>query len=82
MSNPDYFEHRTVPGDRWDTLAWHYYNDASKKNVIINANIHLFTDTIATLPALLPSGMELKIPVIEAPAIDEDLLPPWKRQDQ
>lgn len=77
-SIPQYLEHRTTPGERWDILAGQYYNDASKMHIIIDANAHLFHN--AAYPAILPSGLVLRIPIIEAPAIANELLPPWKQK--
>ncbi len=75
----EYFEHLTVPGDRWDLLAWDYYRDPNKQDLIIEENSELFLADLLPVPPLLPSGLTLRIPVIEQPAIDEQLLPPWKR---
>ena len=75
----DYLEHLTVPGDRWDLLAWDYYGDASKDDLIIEENRDLYLATLDAIPALLPSGLPLRIPVIEQPTLDDSQLPPWKR---
>lgn len=71
----NYLEHITSAGERWDTLAWHYYGDAMLMRPIIEANPHL-----RILPTL-SAGLVVKIPVLEDndPALAEEDLPPWKR---
>ena len=77
----DYFEHKTIAGERWDLLAYRYYGDQHKMKVILEANRHLILDDLAVPPLLLPQGVVLKIPVIEEEASNSDLLPPWKRSE-
>lgn len=79
MQRSEFLEHITGPGERWDTIAYRYYNDAEKMNLLIEANRDLFLGNLAPIPAVLSSGLTLRIPVIEQPAVDEALLPPWKR---
>ena len=74
-----YFEHKTKEGDRWDLLAYRYYGDQHKQTILLEANRHLFIDPLIVPPMILPSGMVLKIPVIDEIDIDESNLPPWKR---
>ncbi|SNY91458.1 Phage Tail Protein X [Cohaesibacter sp. ES.047] len=78
----DYLEHLTVAGDRWDLLAWDYYSDASKDNLIIDENRNLYLSTLDPIPALLPPGLSLRIPVIEQSTLDDSQLPPWKRRQK
>jgi hypothetical protein len=84
MSDPvtsgEYFEHVTGPGERWDAIAFNYYNDASLSHLIIDANRQLFIDPLQAVPAILPSRTVLRVPVIEIEIISNDLLPPWKRK--
>nr|WP_319485459.1 tail protein X [uncultured Cohaesibacter sp.] len=75
----EYLEHLTVAGDRWDLLAWDYYGDASKDTLIIEENRDLYVTSLLSIPALLPTGLTLRIPVIEQSALDDSQLPPWKR---
>nr|WP_321482241.1 tail protein X [uncultured Cohaesibacter sp.] len=75
----EYLEHLTVAGDRWDLLAWDYYGDASKDTLIIEENRDLYVISLQSIPALLPTGLTLRIPVIEQSALDDSQLPPWKR---
>lgn len=67
-------EHITSDGDRWDLLAWEYYGDPLAYERIIVANPH------CPIYPILPSGIVLDIPVIDAntPA-STDNQPPWVR---
>ena len=82
-----YFEHHTIQGERWDLLAYRYYGDQHKQTVLIDANRALFVDQgeatprVVVPPMMLPSGLVLKIPVIEDVEVDETGLPPWKRSE-
>lgn len=75
----EYFEHKTIAGDRWDLLAYRYYGDQYKQTVILEANRHLILDDLGVQPLMLPQGVTLKIPVIQEEATNTSLLPPWKR---
>jgi len=76
----EFFEHVTGPGERWDTVAFNYYNDASLSHLVINANRQLFLDPLQAVPPIIRSSTVLQVPVIEAETISDDLLPPWKRK--
>ncbi|WP_286190138.1 tail protein X [Labrenzia sp. R4_2] len=75
----EFLEHLTLPGDRWDTIAWAYYNDADAMDLIIEANRDLFLEDLSPVPPILPPGLRLRIPVVEDTGLEESLLPPWKR---
>jgi phage tail protein X len=65
--------HITTEGERWDQLAYRYYGDATKYEPIVAANPDV------PLMLVLPGGLELAIPVIEASStIAAEELPPWK----
>lgn len=69
-----YLNHLTRDGDRWDSIAWRYYGDVKHVPLLIEANPHV------PVVEVLPGGLNLAIPVIEAEdatALEE--LPPWKR---
>lgn len=69
-----YLNHLTQDGDRWDTLAWRYYGDVKHLALLIAANPHVPVQDV------LPGGLNLAIPVIEAEATTAlEALPPWKR---
>ena len=77
MSTITAIEHITREGERWDSIAWQYYGDATAYGRIIEANPDVdITDT-------LPSGLTVLIPVLPesetAAQIAQADLPPWKR---
>lgn len=64
--------HLTVDGERWDALAWRYYGSVSEAARIMEANPGV------PLVPVLPGGIRLSIPVVDAAAVDETAdLPPW-----
>ena len=74
-----YLEHVTVLNDRWDLIAWKYYRSVRLQSKIIAANRALFLGPPVTrIPAILPAGLVIRVPVLEE-AFDESRLPPWKR---
>lgn len=73
-----YLEYFTRAGDRWDNLAYSYYSDVRLQSTLIETNRHLFK--AFSVPAILPAGLVLKIPLIDKKVtVDDGLLPPWKR---
>ncbi|MEW5885472.1 MAG: tail protein X [Pseudomonadota bacterium] len=71
-----HLEHITRAGERWDSIAWHYYRDVRQIARLLDANPHLAAS------ALLPSGQVLRVPLIEAApaaAPNPAALPPWRR---
>jgi phage tail protein X len=78
----DYIVHDTVENERWDQLAYRYYGDANRTEPIIRANREIYELNLSNIPAALPVGLTLRIPVLgedALDALDENLLPPWKR---
>lgn len=70
----DQLMHITADGDRWDALAFRYYADALRYQILIAANPH------APITPVLPSGLQLLIPLLDAAqATTLSELPPWKR---
>lgn len=67
-------EYITTEGQRWDSIAFLAYGDASLYPTIQSANPFIpRADTLA-------GGLRLQIPILENSATtDESLLPPWKR---
>lgn len=63
----------TIEGDRWDTIAFKAYGDATKYSAIVQAN------PFVPKGVVLPSGITLYIPVEDRPSVNKSLLPPWKR---
>jgi len=68
----DFYEYITKDGDRWDLIAYEFYSDATLYEAIIKAN-----PEVAIIP-ILPSGLKLKIPVIEDNNQIQFELPPWR----
>jgi phage tail protein X len=69
--------HQVVDGERWDTLAFHYYGSATQYGRIVEANPHL------DITPILPTGAIVLIPVVNqstsADSLQSEELPPWKR---
>lgn len=68
-----YTTYKTVEGDRWDTIAFKAYGDATQYSKIIEANPFIPKGVV------LPSGLTLYVPVEDRPSVNTSLLPPWKR---
>lgn len=71
----DTIQYTVLDGERWDTIAYKAYGDATLTKPIIEANPDvLITDR-------LTAGTVLNIPVMDSDDIltDQELLPPWKR---
>lgn len=72
MNTGDYYEYITKDGDRWDLIAYDFYSDPTMYEPIITANPEVF------ITPILPSGIKLKIPIIEENEQIQFELPPWK----
>jgi len=70
----EYLTHNTKDGDRWDLLAYEYYGNAFAIGFLLEAN-----PDCASLP-LLPSGLALKVLLIDAEVINpqESVGVPWR----
>ncbi len=68
-----YTRYTTVQGDRWDTVSFKAYGDATLYSGIVEANPTVPKD------AVIPSGIVLNIPIIDKPTVDISVLPPWKQ---
>jgi phage tail protein X len=69
-------QYRTIEGDRWDLIAFKAYGDATKFNLLLEANKPL------AINKTLPAGLKINIPILEdqnAGSVQAELLPPWKR---
>ena len=73
MSGPQFIEHTTGAGERWDLLAWQYYGDPARYSIIIMANPGV------PIEPVFEAGVTLAIPIIDQQAVIQDGLPPWKR---
>jgi phage tail protein X len=70
-----FIPHLTVAGERWDTLAWKYYGDATLFGPIIQTNPQI------AIEAVFEAGLNIGVPMLvvnQAMQNVEDL-PPWKR---
>lgn len=72
MSAPQFIQHLTYAGERWDLLAWQYYGDPTMYSIIIMANPGLPID-----PAFA-AGIAVAIPIIQRRNVLTSDLPPWK----
>jgi len=68
-----FYEYITREGDRWDSIAWQFYTNATLYEPIIRANPQV------EITPTLKSGIKLKIPVIDQQNTIEFQLPPWKK---
>lgn len=71
----DVMEYLVKDGDRWDSIAFKAYGDATQVSGIIEAN------KAVIISAVLVAGTKILIPILEDGdiIIDSELLPPWKR---
>jgi phage tail protein X len=67
----NYLEHTTSDFERWDTLAYRYYGDATMMQPLIEAN------PTVPLDPVLPVGLLLLVPIIIAAEPINQELPPW-----
>ncbi|WP_019672316.1 tail protein X [Psychrobacter lutiphocae] len=74
VSNHGYLQHIASAGDRWDSLSYQYYGDATAYEQIIIANKHL------PITATLIAGQIVFIPIIQKPAPAVQI-PAWLKAD-
>jgi phage tail protein X len=72
MSAPQFIEHVTYAGERWDLLAFKYYGDPTNYEVIIMAN------PLVPIEPVFEAGIVITIPIIAKQNIMNSNLPPWK----
>ncbi len=70
-----YLQHLASEGDRWDTLAYQYYADATDYERIIASNRHL------PIEATLSAGQIVFIPIIVKDT-NAHAVPAWLRDDE
>jgi phage tail protein X len=70
-----FIHHVTVAGERWDTLAWKYYGDATLVGPIIQTNPQ------QAIEAVFDAGLTIGVPILAVNQATQDAadLPPWKR---
>lgn len=67
-----FIEYITKAGDRWDLLAYRYYDDVNQMGLLIEHNPHI------PITPYFPAGLKIRIPIINVPIKDLEL-PPWRR---
>lgn len=75
MSAGIFITHVTIAGERWDSLAWQYYGDATLISPIIQTNPQI------PIEAVFEPGLVIGVPLITVDETVQDTanLPPWKR---
>jgi phage tail protein X len=70
-----FITHITRAGERWDTLAWRYYGDATLFGPIIQTNPQ------TPIEAVFEAGLTIGVPLlmVNQTAHSAADLPPWKR---
>jgi phage tail protein X len=70
-----FITHITTAGERWDSLAWQYYGDATLFSPIIQTNPQI------PIEAVFEAGLNIGVPLlIQNPTVSPSSdLPPWKR---
>ncbi|MBR6126479.1 tail protein X [bacterium] len=69
----EYYSYVTKDNDRWDLISNQFYNTPTLYEEIIKAN-----PTVKVVP-ILPSGIKLKIPILDQSETIKFELPPWKK---
>lgn len=69
----EYYSYITKDNDRWDLIAYIFYNDATKYEPIIEANPNI------PITPILKAGLKLKIPVLDETETIKFELPPWRK---
>nr|DAU52931.1 MAG TPA: tail protein [Caudoviricetes sp.] len=69
----EYYSYVTKDNDRWDLIAYKFYDNPNFYEEIIKANPEISHEPV------LNAGIKLKIPVIEESVTIKFELPPWKR---
>jgi len=68
----EFLRHTTGPRDRWDLLADTYYGDPLRYAPLLQANPDL------GIPAILPEGVVVWVPILDEPVLGTAGLPPWR----
>lgn len=69
----EFYTYITKQNDRWDLIAYEYYNNALLYEEIIKANPDI------KITPVLDAGIKIKIPVLEEKSTIQFELPPWKQ---
>ena len=69
----EFYTYITKQNDRWDLIAYEYYNNALLYEQIIKANPDI------EITPVLKEGIQIKVPVIQEETTIKFELPPWKQ---
>ena len=70
----DSFNYITTEGDRWDTLAAHFYGGNQGISILVDAN------PAVSITAVFQIGTVLSIPIVDDAQFETPKnLPPWKQ---
>lgn len=72
----EYYSYITKDSDRWDLISQKFYQTPTLYEEIIKANPEI------PIEPILPSGIKLKIPILEDSETIKFELPPWKKYPQ
>lgn len=69
----EFYTYITKQNDRWDLIAYEYYNNALLYEQIIKANPDI------EITPVLKEGIQIKVPVLQEETTIKFELPPWKQ---
>lgn len=69
----EFYTYITKQNDRWDLIAYEYYNNALLYEEIIKANPEI------KITPVLTEGIQIKVPVLQEKTTIQFELPPWKQ---
>nr|DAF63595.1 MAG TPA: baseplate wedge protein [Siphoviridae sp. ctwQT14] len=69
----EFYTYITKQNDRWDLIAYEYYNNALLYEEIIKANPEI------KITPVLEAGIKIKVPVLKEDTTIQFELPPWKQ---
>jgi phage tail protein X len=75
MSSPQFINHISSDGDRWDLLAWKFYGDPTLFGPIVMAN------PLIPIEPVLSAGLTVVVPVLQKASVVTADLPPWKQSN-
>lgn len=69
----EFYTYITKQNDRWDLIAYEYYNNALLYEQIIKANPDI------EITPVLKEGIQIKVPVLQEETTIQFEIPPWKQ---
>ena len=73
MVQAQFITHVTIQGERWDSLAWNYYGDATLFSPIVMANPQI------PIEPVFEAGLVIGVPILQVSQATTSDLPPWKQ---